>query len=333
METTFTEGDTGRSVLRDTLLSDSLLRSLQEMVPARIDRVSVVPRGDDTGPLDDLLRLGGLRRGRWAKTHLFVGLNGTAAAHAGRNLLICTRPLRDELTDFADRHGMTPDRGGDWVGHVLGNYASVLFLDRFHFGASAGFAPWIKPKLIDRFPVRLKSPMPARRAGGHPRVLLIDHRDPHTADGTLRPLTDIYARLEQVADLIQIDPAADPATRQACLDADLHLHHGFSNHRAAEVSPLDSMIAGIYTVVLAQKLPSGDSQLGDELAAIASERSYVMIAETRGTAVKAAENLLSRITMFATTNLPFNVEMQRSQRMNAAFLTQKTDLLKTFVSS
>ncbi|MEO0861151.1 MAG: hypothetical protein AAFY65_11075 [Pseudomonadota bacterium] len=328
MDTTFNAPGGTRQNFRDILLSDSILKSLKELIPKYVDDISVVRQDDDTGPLTDLLHQSAFDTGPWAKRRLFVGLNGDATAHQGVNLLLCTRPLKDELRDFAKRHDLGNAPTGTWVSHVLSNFQQVLFLDRFHFGQSACFAPWIQPNLIDRFPIRLGDVTPPRPDGAGPRVLLLDHREAFDRD---TPLRDLYADLAGGAEVLDLDGSEDRETLLTRLSADIHVHHGVSNHRASDISPIDSMAAGIYTVILPEFKSNGDSLLGDETFTFAAGRSYAQVADDTAKALGQAEEMVQRVETIVSSGLPFNPEIRRAKRMNDEFLGQKVNMLKGYI--
>ncbi len=330
MKATFTIPGTGRQGIRDLLLSDSLLKTLNEFVPDQLDDVLRRDEDADTGPVDDLLRLKAMVPPRRRKYHLFVGLNGDAQAHLNRNILFCTRPLTEEMADFARRHGLDLKSRGDWCRQVLENFEQVVFFDRFHLAASIGFAPWIKMALVDQFPIRLQTILPTRSVRKKPRILLLDHRLPEKGQA---PVQDDYRTLEKHADLCWL---TGTETREELLDkfsADIHLHCGFSNRRAAELSPLDSIMAPTYTIILPDTHnENGELQAGNCLAGLVEGCSYVKYATDLEDTITTARDMIRRISAIAESNIPFNPEMRRFQRRNSDFLTAQIGHVKGFLS-
>lgn len=318
-----------RRDIRDLLLSESLLKTLRELVPHQLDEILVQQESDDTGPVDTLLRLDVMAPPRHPKRHVFVGINGDAEAHLGRDILFCTRPLPEELADFARRHDLCLAKDGDWCRKILSSFERVVFLDRFHFAASVGFAPWARLALVDRFPIRLENILPAATPRDKPRVLLLDHRLPEKKN---TPIEELYARLADKVDLCTLsgDETYDQALGK--LGADIHLHHGFSNHRAATISPFDSTVNGIYTIVLPE-MQEKALMVGNEFTEQAAARSYVEIAHDQDDAIRHASGMAARVAAIVASRSPFNPELRRHRALNLDFRAARFDNLKSHIKS
>ena len=308
LKAVFLRDPADKPTLRELLLRDALVQTLEELVPG----IGVEHGADDPAVLDGLERLSALPQGRQADPLLSVGLVAHRDLPGARAFLICTRPLAAELEAFARRRFGAASDPGDWVPGILALFDRIVFLDRFDLAESLGFAAWAKLTLADRFPLRIEA---RRGMEGPVRVLAIDHDG--TAAERLNALGD-QCRMEV------LDPAAAAAekTPSEALSADIHVHLGYSSHARAVVTPFDSILGGVYTVVR----PADEGKqiiLGDRLKALIAERSYACIAEPGTDLAGIVAGVVRRVATIRRSGAHANPETARFQRSNDDLLAER----------
>ena len=269
---------------------------------------------------------------------LFDGLVNAPEAHLGRNVLVCTGSLQAELHSFAERNAVDTKAAPLWWKNVLRNYERIILLDNYCLAQSAGFAPWAKLHLADNFPVELG---PKR----DPRRILILNHDPAATEAVLA-LHDALAQLAEVSVLGPHSVISEDL--EQTLEAAIHVHYGYSSQRATcALTPIDSLINGFYTIVMAAPQPSGPVTLGtfqlpekaktsrkpvltakstpqqDVPPAVLHEirnRRYGLVVEDSAELLEGVERFLARLAMFERDKLAINPELQRYDRMNEEYI-------------
>ncbi|MEO5613947.1 MAG: hypothetical protein ABIR04_03335 [Cypionkella sp.] len=276
---------------------------------------------------------------------LFDGLVNAPEAHLGRNVLVCMGTLQAELQSFAQRNAVDVKATPLWWKNVLRNYERIILLDNHALAQSAGFAPWAKLHLAESFPVELG---PKR----DPRRILILNHDPDATAAVLA-LHDELAQLGEVSVLGPHSVISEDL--EQTLEAAIHLHYGYSSHRApCALTPIDSLINGFYTIVMAAPQPSepttsgtfqipektiasknptmpgksiravtSNSQQQEVPAAVLHEirnRRYGLVVEDSAELVEGVERFLARLAMFDRDNMAVNPELQRYDHMNEEYI-------------
>jgi hypothetical protein len=274
-------------------------------------------------PMTMLESLSAFAAPKHATLVLFDGLVNAPQAHVGRNVLVCMGSLQAELQNFAQRNAVDTKTNPLWWKNILRNYERIVLLDNHAFAQSAGFAPWAKLYLADDFPVELA---PKRDAG---RILILNH-DPDATEAVLG-LHDTLAQLAEVSVIGPNSVISDDLDYS--LEACVHVHYGYGSHRAATaLTPIDSLVNGFYTIVMAP--PADDMQRSEASAlqepdlpsAVLREirrRSYGLVVEDTSELLEAATRFLTRLAMFARDKMAINPELQGYASMNEEYISAR----------
>lgn len=312
MNILFRAGGCSNATLRMRLLEKSLRSYLKKNAQRLSATISDIDE-DDRG-ISTLEALSALPSAKNAELSVFVGLGNAPESMLGRNLLVCTRPLTEELEDFAARHAGNMDGSPNWARNLLANFDSVILLSRHDFRRSSGFARWVPVILSGRFPVILERP--ARRCAL--RAVILQH-DPKTG---AKAAADLVAALSPLCDLRLVPaPDGEPGAEQDILDADIHVHVGYRDiGKPTAITPFDSLAAGYYTSIL---LSSSQSRvdLGHALEHEAALRTYVDIADTVEMAVASCSNMIRRLGAMQSQGFHVNPELGRFARLNENYLS------------
>ena len=240
-----TAGTTADSDARSLLLRRSLRAYCGSSRQPLITETEVL--ADAKTPVAVLESLSAFAPPKHAPLVLFDGLVNAPEAHLGRNVLVCTGTLQAELQSFAQRNAIDTKAAPLWWKNILRNYERIILLDNHALAQSAGFAPWAKLHLAESFPVELAPKRDAKR------VLILNH-DPNAGEAVLA-LHDALAQLGEVSVLGPQSVISEDL--ESMLEAAIHVHYGYSTHRAATaLTPIDSLINGFYTIVMAAEQPA-----------------------------------------------------------------------------
>ncbi len=235
-----TAGTTAESDARSLLLRRSLRAYCHSSRQPLITETELL--ADAKTPVTVLESLSAFAPPKHAPLVLFDGLVNAPEAHLGRNVLVCMGTLQAELHSFAVRNGVDTKAAPLWWKNILRNYERIILLDNHALAQSAGFAPWAKLHLAESFPVELGPNRDGKR------ILILNH-DPDASEAVLA-LHDALAELAEVSVLGPHSVISDDLEHM--LEAAIHLHYGYSTHRAATaLTPIDSLINGFYTIVMA----------------------------------------------------------------------------------
>ena len=343
-----TAGTTAESDARSLLLRRSLRAYCHSSRQPLITETEVL--ADAKTPVAVLESLSAFAPPKHAPLVLFDGLVNAPEAHLGRNVLVCMGTLQAELQSFAARNGVDTKAAPLWWKNILRNYERIILLDNHALAQSAGFAPWAKLHLAESFPVELGPKRDAKR------ILILNH-DPEAGEAVLA-LHDALAQLGEVSVL-------GPQSRisgdlEPMLEAAIHVHYGYSTHRAATaLTPIDSLINGFYTIVIAAAQPAEPlvkvktaadaftipakakvlqksslsektkssekttAGLQDVPAAVLHEirnRRYGLVVEDSTELLEGVERFLARLAMFDRDKMAINPELQRYDRMNEEYI-------------
>lgn len=285
--------------LRARLLRNALLAHLH----GRGDLLHApVPRATGPRAVAETALLAALPAAPHAVPAASLGLGLSQALERGPARLLLLRPLEAELADFAGPEGWGDAQPGD----VLRGYADAILLDRADLPGSVGFAPWIRLSLADRFPV--EAPVPGPAAEADPRLLILDHGAPR---GQARALARVLADLGPSVTLAEGQEGGEHA-----LAADLHIHLGYGPDRAVHgFSPFDSLMAGLYTLVLT--VP--DRAPGGALQEAVAARSYAALPDSLPALEARAREMVARWRAIRATGQALNPETRRFAAQNAAY--------------
>ncbi|MDZ4313153.1 MAG: hypothetical protein U1A24_21635 [Cypionkella sp.] len=240
-----TAGTTADSDARSLLLRRSLRAYCGSSRQPLITETEAL--ADAKTPVTVLESLSAFAPPKHAPLVLFDGLVNAPEAHLGRNVLVCMGTLQAELQSFAERNGVDTKAAPLWWKNILRNYERIILLDNHALAQSAGFAPWAKLHLADNFPVELGPKRDAKR------ILILNH-DPDAGEAVLS-LHDALAQLGEVSVLGPHSVMTEDLEHM--LEAAVHVHYGYSTHRAATaLTPIDSLINGFYTIVMAAPQPT-----------------------------------------------------------------------------
>lgn len=329
-----TAGLPAHSDARSLLLRRSLRAYCTSSRQPLITKTEVL--ADAETPVAVLESLSAFAAPKHASLVLFDGLVNAPAAHLGRNVLVCTGTLQAELQGFAQRNAVDTKAAPLWWKNILRNYERIILLDNHALAQSAGFAPWAKLHLADSFPVELGSKRDARR------ILILNH-DPDATEAVLA----LHDELAQYSEVSVLGPhSVISQDLEQTLEAAVHVHYGYSNHRAAcALTPIDSLVNGFYTIVMA---PPSAAQAGvratpdrpkiPERSKVAAQakplpqnlpatvlqqirkRSYGLVVEDHAELLDGVARFLARLAMFDRDNIAINPEVQRYDRMNEDYI-------------
>lgn len=337
-----TAGATAESDARSLLLRRSLRAYCNSSRQPLITETEVL--ADAKTPVTVLESLSAFAPPKHAPLVLFDGLINAPDAHLGRNILVCTGTLQAELQSFAQRNAVDTKAAPLWWKNILRNYERIILLDNHALAQSAGFAPWAKLHLAESFPVELGPKRDAKR------ILILNH-DPDASEAVLA-LHDALAQQAEVSVLGPHSVISDDLEQM--LEAAVHVHYGYGTHRAASaLTPIDSLINGFYTIVMAAPQPaepqgalktaaeaftipakakalqtsslSGKSseKTQDVPAAVLHElrnRRYGLVVEDSTELLEGVERFLARLAMFDRDKMAINPELQRYDRMNEDYI-------------
>ena len=287
---------------------------------------------DAKTPVAVLESLSAFAAPKHASLVLFDGLVNAPEAHLGRNVLVCTGTLQAELQGFAQRNAVDAKAAPLWWKNILRNYERIILLDNHALAQSAGFAPWAKLHLAESFPVELGPNRDARR------ILILNH-DPDATEAVLA----LHDKLAQYSEVSVLGPhSVISEDLEQTLEAAVHVHYGYSNHRAAcALTPIDSLVNGFYTIVMAPPQPSAAlaeiratsdrSKVAEQAkpqpqnvpAAVLQQirkRSYGLVVEDHADLLEGVERFMTRLAMFDRDNMAINPEVQRYDRMNEDYI-------------
>ncbi|WP_394692844.1 hypothetical protein [Hyphobacterium sp.] len=308
--------------LRETLLRQSLETYLHSQAHAQISEVS-----DGDAAVAELEALGAFPAGRHANLALFVGLPNTPEKMLGRNILICTRSLPDELQEFEARNLGSGGASDFWVRNVLSNFDCVILLDHLHFRQSLGLAPFVPMRMANRLPVLLDP----TGMSDTPEVAIFDHGaglDPKRHSNLREGLSQL-ARATVISPETPVKNGMDILAR-----ADLHIHVGFSYFAPiAAITPLDSMSNAIYTIALQETEGANSTKVDSLQEREFQSRSYTEIVYTISDALTRSQKMLERIILMQKKNMVLNrnPEIYRFRQMNKTFIDGRFADLKKVI--
>lgn len=261
----------------------------------------------ETHLLEAFLGLGMFERDRFADTNVFVGLCCAPEHMLGDNVLICTRPLKEELAALAQDVPELEALSENWWQSVLANFRKCIFLDALDMIASLGFAPWIEMSLVPLFPIQLapRSNIPTLNIFQHGR----------RTEGSVQELCDalpdhIDRRVWKYEGITGDPPKV----------GGVDVHVGFGEiGRPAPFAPQDSIINGSYCFIMG---------LGTHTPAVSAlsnlcwTRSYSEIYPAAATEDVVARTLsaMSRLEHFKVAGLSTNPEVGRFSTQNQRFI-------------
>jgi hypothetical protein len=262
-----------------------------------------------------------------SKQAVSIGIVPDIEMQVGDVILLCTRPLAEELEHYAQRYSPAKYMGDDWVVPFLRGFKKVVFLDRYDYAESIGFTPWVNLELIDHYPVLIE---PVKSVGGEQsalvKVLIIDHDS--TRGGNHSEVTDF---LSDFNGLCQWDFLTGELTLQdqkkVLLDADVHYHINYSNQVRSILSPYDSILNSIYTLI--EPVKYKDTLLVDDrLNDVVGKRNYARIFSNKQNIKPDFLSMLRRIKVLNTEWLEEgNPDTTRYKGINQIDQEQKLDML------
>ena len=235
-----------------------------------------------------------------------LGLGLTEALAQGRATLLLCQSLYAELETLAEADAWA---AAGTLPLLLQGYTRAIVLERANMAGSIGFAPWLPLELVDGLPVLASHPV-RLSPDSPPRILILDHGAPEgQAEVLRRALSDLGLPLRLIT------PGSDHASMGAGLVADLHLHLGFGAGRAVTaLSPADSLLSGVYTLVL----PAAGHGAGQALRALMAGRSYGDLAPSLSELERRARAILTRMAAIRSAGEATNPELARYAARNAA---------------
>lgn len=292
------------------------IRLTEQALRAHFDTVSsaagveILDESHDPEAMDLMLALSALEPGNVTDTAVFIGLTCAPEKMLGRNVLVCARPLGEELESLAERYPSLADRASGWMRDVLANYQRCVFVSRSDLAASTAFAPWIELDLVSQFPLTL----PAGPTLVSPMPVQIFLHDPDMA-GAAEAMRAALAPKTEVTIVSSDTPT--PALQDFDTGA-IHVHCGYSKARqAVAIAPEDSVANGLYCLMVGDWRP-----LGGALVNAIKERSYAEFLDDPTAAVRAIEAILDRIEGLARSGLRLNPEIRRFAIMNHQLVEQ-----------
>lgn len=300
--------------LRERLLRSAVTAHLSGLAPDRLAGIDAM-EGDDPATLARFGDLAFLPPAAHVRPLISLGLVAHPDLARTRPTLVCTRPLGAELKALAQRCDAETVRRPRWTEGVLGLYARIVFVDRFHLARSLGFLPWASFGMVDHYPLPLPAPDPG---DGEIRLLVIDHGidDDETATVAPEALARALGPGHEIIDLHRAGEGAAAAEQLPA--ADLHVHLNYANLRPVHgVAPQDSILSGAYTIVQPVRA-SGTSLLGQKLAALVDTRSYARALSPEENPVPAIRDMARRIATLRASAGAGNPEIETHAGDNAA---------------
>lgn len=293
--------------IRRALLERSLRAFLQKQ-----GNIHVRDLVDSGSPLSDIESLSVFAKPKGRSVSYFVGLPNAPLQMLGRNILILTRSLADELRDF-DRRNRGEETGSEyWVRNILQNFDKVILLERLQFSQSVSFAPYARLLLSDRFPVLGWQARSSQR-----RILVFDHNNECGRENVM----DFTGALRSISEVVVIRPETEAGVNESLLpSADVHIHVNFSfSSPTAALTPFDSLTGGIYTIVMSETDQAGVGA-GSVLIEEINKRSYGKSASSFLEAIASCKEFIERANLMWTRNMVINPETHRFQRINDQYI-------------